>query len=489
MGSGPRVTTGRDGRFRFALVAEADGESKRWLLIREPWEDKGRNLHGAAATLDLSKKFEPGVHDLGDVMLHRPGSRRWLHTLTNAELERLYLEAEQGHSFSENAPHDADTCLTEVIERGGARWQAFLAKELATTSKSRQEAGQRFANFGFPDEEDEHPPAPTDVEESAGAVPLDVTLLTVLRRIEKKADPCTLEIVGGSIIEVTFPDDPTLRCRLRNRDVESKTVSFSDLGYESACRVEARAPDGTVVGPVDEQRLVLNRGGRRFETLAPGKSRESSVSLGHLVQLRRTGDHRVRLFSCDGVEFDETRGALDGWICTTSDEFTIRVVARPIELPPSERRRLHALFDAIDVASPPLLVSEALLADEHDWIGPPATPDDELCRTGWHAVPVLLDVLDEKNASPERRAWALALLTDITGLVGFGGFFATGDDTLIGAVGRHRAFWLWPSARPRANQLRENDKRLAGPPHPDPKLQAELAHRWLEFRECLAVSE
>jgi hypothetical protein len=117
--------------------------------------------------------------------------------------------------------------------------------------------------------------------------------------------------------------------------------------------------------------------------------------------------------------------------------------------------------------------------------GDAASPEDELFRAGWTSVPMLLDVLEDAHATPRGRAWALALLLDVTGL--FGDEHKESSD----ALGRHRTVFDWPTVQERPWQRRGRDSltRVDGPEHPDVAQQAELIRGWLTIRGSLAIRE
>src|SRR5262249_41960520 len=130
------------------------------------------------------------------------------------------------------------------------------------------------------------------------------------------------------------------------------------------------------------------------------------------------GTYRARLDERHNEDrFGDAVGAIDGWICSRSEEFAIRVLPHPIALPKGDRRRLRERFDAIDFTKPPLIVLEPRRVADGFSV-PIASPEDELYRAGWTAVPVLLDVLDDGPATFDAQTWALALLWDVTGLHG-----------------------------------------------------------------------
>jgi hypothetical protein len=468
---GFEIQTDGKGRFQFDLVKEVAAGETRELTIGEPWNEKRPTLDRAAATLDFSTTLAAGVHDLGDVALLVPGSRKLLRNMDDSELERWFLAARQGHAMTDDPRHDADTCLTEMAERGGSRWQEFITRELA--------ASRRKDAFGRPVEDSEKSP----IE--------DVALLTTLRRLQRLPDPVVLEVEGGPLLETVFPVAPVIQFRVKNVDAGGATISLSTweldrFGMNEYCRIDVHASDGSIVQHYDGPKFV--NGGASFpEAIAPGGSAESAVALEYFVHLPRPGDYQAVLHQRhgdDGSGFAYSKGPLDGWICSSSEPFTIRVHSRPIELTKSERERLLGRFRAIDVSQPTPLVWKSWEADD-EFKERVTSPQDELYLAGWTVVPVLLDVLDESDSTPQTRAWALALLTDVTGLNGPERFGSENP-----AWGRHQASTRWPGLKP-TKRYADDDKPgpVEGPAKPDVAQQTDLIRRWREIRNCLAIHE
>jgi hypothetical protein len=467
---GFEVETDGEGRFRFDLVKQVAAGETTEVTISEAWYEKRPTLQGAAATFDISKLLAAGVHDLGDVTLQVPGSRKLLRKLGDTDLEKRFIDAKGGRASTDDARHDADTCLTEMVERGGTRWQKFIARRLAA-SRRTSKSGRRV------DDPEKNP-----IE--------DVALLTALRRIQRQPDPVVLEVEGGPLLETVFPIDPVIRYRVKNVDANGETIALwtNELdrnGMNEYCRIDLRTDDGAPVQHFDWMKFIPG-GSARLDAIPPGGSAESAVALEYFVHLPRPGDYQAVLHQRHGPGgggFACSKGPIDGWICSSSELFTIRVRPRPVELTKSERERLSDLFRVIDVSQPTTLVWKSWEADD-EFEGHASSPQDELYLSGWTGVPVLLDVLDETDATPQARAWALALLTDVTGL---NGPERSGRENL--AWGRHRILNRWPGLKPSKGYRDEKPGAVEGPAKPDVAQQDELIRRWREVRSCLSIHE
>lgn len=471
------VTTGSDGRVRFTLVDDAPQGGVRYVEIHVPWYAKNSTVHVAGCRFDMTPRFEPGVHDLGDVVLHVPGSRKCLHSLPDSELERIYRDAGRGIPFSCDSVHDVDTCLTEMIERGGSRWTAFIAAEVEGTHPS--------PDVDEDEDEDEsvdpHAPPPPKIAYR------NPRLLTALRRAQHRPDPVVLEVVGAPIIETTFPDVPKLSYRFKNVDDGGEMLALGsfDRGTESS-RIEVRGPNGSTIDVRrDDDVMHMVQGFVSQDPIPIGASLECGADLNESTFFPGVGDYRVRLYhhDRDAHEFNQAKDPLEGWICSKSEEFTIRVRPREITLTQGDRKRLRERFGAIDLESPTILTSDPWKPDaEYD--APVSKPEDDLFRAGWSAVPVLLEVIDDPASSIQRRAWALALLSDITGLNR-----GPRNDSETLAFGRHRSPWNWPGVKPPFSGSDGNEDRVTGPKLPDVARQAELIRGWNETRRNFLIHE
>lgn len=462
------VTTEKDGGVRFTLDHDAAEGLRRWMEISRPWYVKESPFGEAGTTIDLSRKFPAGTNDLGEVVLHEPGSRKWVRTLSDAELERVYLDAANRRiAFSSDVVHDADTCLTEMIERSGAHWEQFISAQMRSQ----------------PHESIEQADEPGGANGSR--VWISPVLLTALRRVQRKKDPFVLEVEGGPVIETTYPDVPVIHYRIRNQDEGGESLFATSWEFERsiACRADVRESDGSVAAGQKPDE-TMNSGGITDEVVAPGESRESVIDLPDQFFFPHSGEFTVRLLHRHGNDdFTRARGSLDGWICSRSEPFTIRVLPKSVACSAAERTRLRERFAAIDFSKPRILSGPWEPGDE--FTGPAVTPEDDLYRAGWSAIPVLLDELDDAAATPDARAWALALLTDITALnhPGYNG------PAEVSALGRILTPMKWPRVKLPENVHVLGESPASGPAQPDPVEQARLIESWHRTRKSLELRE
>jgi hypothetical protein len=458
------VVTNEVGGFRFRVGHALPHFGSVFFVVSETTRDPMPPQFESAVRVDFPPTAEMRERDVGVVTLHARGSRQLLQGCPDVEVEKHYVRAIGGVPFCVDAAQDVDTCLSEMVARGGKRWEDFLALRYATSRAGTPRVG--------------------------GMDLTDVPLLTALRRVQKKRDPLVLEIEDGPVFETVFPELPSLSFRIRNVDEDGETIRLEtfELGNDGMlgrCRVDLRDADGSPVEPFARPHFVIQGSTWDF-ALAAGKVVESSLRLQCVLFLPHVGDYTGQLRQHHGArQFVSVRGPLDSWICSNSDPFTIRVLPRPIDLPKSERARLRARFDAIDHQQPVTIVLNRGWRADDEYEGPPATPEDELFRAGWRSVPVLLDVLETPDSPPQVRAWALALLLDITNL-----FI---DENRVGraAVGRHHEASAWPTVKGSLRDLNDvaRRRRIDGPALPDVARQESLIRSWLTIRGSLAIRE
>ena len=121
---------------------------------------------------------------------------------------------------------------------------------------------------------------------------------------------------------------------------------------------------------------------------------------------------------------------------------------------------------------------------EDEFVEPVKTPEAELYRSGWKAVPVLLEVLDDARTNANSRAWALALLFDATGLNGPEYDGPCSAD----AWGPHQLRFHWPGVKMRGEFEYQPD-RIDGPKSLDAVALSEFVRRWSVTRGSLAIRE
>ncbi len=438
-----------------------------------------------------------------------------IRTLDDVALEAQYRAARGGRGLSRDPAGDRDACLTVMAERGGSHWIRFLERQYAAAKQgTRRESEVR----GFRFDESVGDWASLLEAQGAGEVParepepeefvpddppLALALLLALRRAQLRPAPLALQIVvpEGGALASTFPDGLVLDYQLHHRDAEERTFWIgegrgSDAFGDSSFSITVSDAAGRLAPLVPRAEYGVIRCGVESSALGAVCSAQplhGSLQLRWFDAPPFVGSFALELaFDPDGFTWrDGASVPLEGCLAVAAPTVAVTVHPRPIELPPAERRRLRARFDAIDATEPRWIAPDSWRA-ELRFLGAPQSPADELFRAGWSAVPMLLDVLEEAASSPAQRAWALALLASITplGLDGRG----NRDHSLgepAGALGSHRAFWsgYWPSIDLAAPHSQGFMLEVKGAAVPDLAIQSRLIAWWRGVRSALLVRE
>ncbi|HEX5052820.1 MAG TPA: carboxypeptidase-like regulatory domain-containing protein [Planctomycetota bacterium] len=262
----------------------------------------------------------------------------------------------------------------------------------------------------------------TEVHDSFGGehreVVGDLEMLTVLRRLQGKPDPLRVQLETESIVALA-PGDCVLRAQLANRDVEGATFHYQKGGNYRSGRlgrwtIEAVDAGGKSV-PASDFNELMGGGMSSYVPLAPGESVEADLRLLHYVGPLRPGAYTLRLVYDDNEVISPPFG-YDDLVVAVSAQVQLTVQPRVVTTTKEEQDALRRNFHKLDPDEPVLLLGFGS-AGINPSIVAPKTPAEALLAAGWNAVPVLLDELQAETTSTGLRAWALALLYDITGLV------------------------------------------------------------------------
>jgi hypothetical protein len=385
-----------------------------------------------------------------------------LSALSDEELERHYRESLDGrHPYMGSS--ELDACLLEMVRRKG-RWAAFLGEELE--------------------------------RERATAEPADLGILTALRRIQGKCDPLTIHLEEQNTIEAEFPELPVLGALLQNVDEDGESFHFTDGGdYRTGrlerWRVEAIGSDGC---PARVRKLPPTFGGG-FLSREVMKSGESWGTLGRDAIGEWKANLPLNIPITDYVELDPwltytilvqyhdqmqiaELGSTKNLMVHSSRPLQFRWKPRTIRLSGMERSRADGWIAGLRDHER-VVVYRVPYRDDMEFEGEPSQPFDGLYRMGWKALPSLLDAL-ERDDNPSRRAWYLATLFSITGLVD-----PTLDAAGVGsALGSYR-FVSGPRSAGSGGSAGGSGTVTTGPPNPD--AQQPLIEKWRSLRDLLRV--
>ena len=163
---------------------------------------------------------------------------------------------------------------------------------------------------------------------------------------------------------------------------------------------------------------------------------------------------------------------------STSEVIALRVTPRKIAMTKAEAAELRARFEALD-PNTPVLLFDAGSAGKELRIESPQSPEEHLLGAGWRAVPILLEALEDERTTIGRRAWALALLYDITGLVN--------PESEWNAIASAVFVILPRSIASSGLQVGGGSGTRTTAEPPNPTDQAKLIERWRQLRGLIEV--
>lgn len=389
--------TDAEGRFFIELPDEAMTARGLHLEITLPDPSatgEERNLRARRFRMSIEHLRTPGTHDLGNVQVEIPFFAR-LDTgpvLTDDDLERELLRILTSNPTWGMDSRLLEACLREMIDRGGDRFRD-LVREQWTMVRADGEEGRR----------------------PYVAIPL----LTALRRLEGKADPLGLEVAGTREFVLPFPELPVLKIALRNQDVEGEAVMVSEGGnYRSGrftrCRIDGHDPQGNPL-PVFDPQEVLGGGFYHRGRLPAGVALDFDVPFSSFTRLESPGEHEFRVQYHDEFRIAHRRD-VDRLIVVTSDPIRLRWEARTVRISEERERKIFERIAELDGLERVLLVSFPYSEGATPTFRK-ETPATRILAEGFDAVPVLLAALENSACSAHRRAWILALLFDLTGVL------------------------------------------------------------------------
>ena len=301
-----------------------------------------------------------------------------LRKLSEEELERVLSEL---NSLPDpNA--GLDLCLTEIIRRGGQRWDLYLASLL------------------------DQP-----VERA------DLRLLTALRRVQKRPDPVTILVDGKLTRECSLGYMPVLGARLTNLDAERRSVSF----YPGMDRRSARRAHKWHVGIVDPEGKKLlpvpdlcMGGAGCIDTLHFGESWSSDIATWWYSEVNRPGRYTVTLFYHDSVYISDCDN-LEGLIVSRSLPMKLTVKPVHVRVSTEQEAEVRTWISQLPEEGPVRMHGGVYGDGSHEFIKPDG-PAGKLLVLGWPAVPELIHAALDEKTSTGRRAWELGMLYSITGM-------------------------------------------------------------------------
>ncbi|MEM9381596.1 MAG: hypothetical protein AAGB93_16695 [Planctomycetota bacterium] len=292
---------------------------------------------------------------------------------------------------------------------------------------------------------------------------LELHLLTVLRRLQGRPEPLTVEARFLSEPPYVFPELPVVGVRLLHAEGETETFTLQIGGNYRSGRLarwdlQLFDADGEPHAGVDEWQSFMGGGMSYFQRVGPGfvwgvevpdvwerlrlenegqeipevEVRPVPLALGDYRRPAKLGRYTLRALYHDNETIAD-RASYEGLVVHRSDPLSFAWEPRRIRVRREDEARIldriAALLEHDGVTVTRFHLPDYAGSDEDD-----AHPLARLFTQGWAAVPYLAVEL-ERTESPEERAKLIAALYSLSGLespLGFGRSSAVGSHSFFG---------------------------------------------------------
>lgn len=372
-----------------------------------------------------------------------------LAALPDAELESLLLSTQQGNGASDK---HFDFCLSEIVRRGGQRWQTWVEAHLRL-GRSMMNSDDRAVSM---------------------------QMLTVLRRLQKKDDPVVILKRGKAEARTTIGYFPMFELSLVNLDSEKRIVGFETGGdYRGASkpnkwRLEIRDEAGNLLPTKKE----YDMGGIvRFETLNHAESLAAELSPAMYVAIETTGNYTVTAYYHPEIRIG-TESSIEGLICCRSIPIKMTVEPVKVQTTPEAQARAAQLVLQLPATGAVRVLGGAYPEEGIGDFMPKESVAGQLHRMEWEALPALVKAINGDTLNETQKAWAFGLLYGITGLHN-----PLEMKGIMPGYEYQHSGWssLGGPANGMASFFRGSSSMTGG--RIDPKAQQELARKWLPFVE------
>ncbi|MCY3003708.1 MAG: hypothetical protein NTV21_18070 [Planctomycetota bacterium] len=231
---GYRKQADADGRLEFNIPSEESGAV-----------ELGFSVEGVGEWNGLVPKLADGERlDLGALVLVPIGDPQYLGSLDDDALERELLRIETLAKVTSSAWSALEGLAIEAARRGGERWSSFFRRRL-----------------------DDHRAAEREDRYSDQTLP-DLSWFVLLRRAQRRPDPCRLEVHPDDLKRASFTSPVRLRAAVRNVDPEESFETGTDGCWNVLAEFE---PNGAGVRPARRSDPPMRGGPAERFQLRPGE--------------------------------------------------------------------------------------------------------------------------------------------------------------------------------------------------------------------------
>jgi hypothetical protein len=240
---GDGATTDSEGRVEIRLPPEEGNQIELHFQLGDVGEWVG-----------LVPKLGDGEKlDLGVLVLAPFGDPEYAKGFDDDALEREFVRIEEISKVTSSAHGSLEALATEMVRRGGERWVALLRSRLDADRAAERE--ERYADKTL------H----------------ELTWLILLRRAQRRPDPCRLEIHPDDLKRPYFTPAVRVRMAIRNVDPEESFETGTD-GHSNV--YAAFDSDSTGVRPMLRSDLPIPGGMSERYRLLPGEQSAEKRNMG-----------------------------------------------------------------------------------------------------------------------------------------------------------------------------------------------------------------
>jgi hypothetical protein len=396
--------------------------------------------------------FSMGLADEVDVN-RRSDLRKALQDSSAAELESRFT-----------APHDPkaiyvegarDYLLFEIVQRD-KKWSVPLLTKWV--EESRKDLEER--NLG----------------------PSNFELMMALRRAEGLPDPVTIDIdTDEKVLKGNTNQMPVLKVAVKNVDAKKESIMLQQggdyrTGRPERWRIVLKDEQGREVKPV----LFLGSVGGGLSTtgpLEPGETWGTQLSVRSFVETPPPGKYTLQVLFHNHL-FLAGMEDIDNLIVCQSKPLDFVMDKLTIETTETDAAVVKRQIADLDGAQPLKIVVGTYDKWAHDTISP-NSPAGQLMGMSVIAVPPLVQAVQDKVHSPEKRAWLLSILYSLTG---------ENDPRKYGGVlGSYSYFegpwqvWSGKNGERTAGGIQLSSSGSMSGGKIDPAKQLDLAAKWQEW--------
>lgn len=308
----------------------------------------------------------------------------------------------------------------------------------------------------------------------------NLAVLTALRRVQKKPDPLSIQIVRPTPPKAVPGKLPTLNVMLTSADIERKPIWCETVpnGHGThryaQYRFEVQDASGKILPVIPNSDFFRHGGNSYFHWLKFGEYFHANLPMHDFVEIREPGEYTVTVLYHPKLPIADITDPreLDDLIIFRSASFKLTVEKGPklvLTTNRKERQAVNALIASLPNEGEIKVIGSGhqpngRINDQNDFgLISPQSPAGQILKRSWQAVPALFDALSETQMPRHRKTWVLSLLYSIIG-----------EDHLDpGSIG------VYPAKLLRAFQ---NTSAANPTPQIDPHAQDALIEEWKSYR-------